>query len=209
MFHDDASSLSRKEREKLFKRREILSAALSVFAEKGYEQATIEEIAEKAEFSKGALYNYFSHKEEMFKAILNDSLVEFERIFESVTPGGSSVREQFRRMTVATLEYFNENPDYLTILINENLHVKIRMLPEFREDYALRREKMVKAAAKLFEKAIQEGKIRSIDTIQLVEVFWNIIFTFMLNYRLNGRKTPVDEITETVLTIFFDGVELK
>jgi len=206
---EEPLKLSRKERERRFKRREILSAALSVFAEKGYEQATIEEIAEKAEFSKGALYTYFSHKEEMFKAILEDTLVQFEKILESSTSEGGAIREQFRRITVATLKYFNEHPDYLTIIINENLHVKIRTSPEFREDFAKRRERMVKGAAKLLERGIAEGTVRDIDAVQLIEVYWNIIFTFMLNYRLSGTGTPVDRIADIVLTIFFDGVLLK
>ena len=37
----------------------MLDAALAVFAEKGYDGATLDEVAERAEFGKGTLYNYF------------------------------------------------------------------------------------------------------------------------------------------------------
>ena len=62
--------LSRRDREKLFKRSEILLSAQEVFAEKGFAQATLEEIATRAEFGKGTLYNYFpGGKQEILLAI--------------------------------------------------------------------------------------------------------------------------------------------
>ncbi|NNE70602.1 MAG: helix-turn-helix transcriptional regulator, partial [Rhodothermales bacterium] len=48
---------SRRERERLARRREILDAARTVFAERGFVGATLEEIASRAEFGKGTLYN--------------------------------------------------------------------------------------------------------------------------------------------------------
>ena len=47
--------LIRKERERLAKRHDIMRAARRVFAMRGYENATLDEIAEKAEFAKGTL----------------------------------------------------------------------------------------------------------------------------------------------------------
>jgi AcrR family transcriptional regulator len=48
---------------------EILDAALSVFAEKGYAAAKLAEIAQRAGVSKAALYLYFETKEELFRAV--------------------------------------------------------------------------------------------------------------------------------------------
>ena len=58
--------LSRREREKVIHRSVILEAAKNVFARKGYSAGTIDEIAEIAEFSKGAIYSYFRDKENLF-----------------------------------------------------------------------------------------------------------------------------------------------
>ena len=57
---------SRKERERAMRRNEIVIAACDVFASRGFNDATLEEIAEKAEFGKGTLYNYFDSKELLF-----------------------------------------------------------------------------------------------------------------------------------------------
>ncbi|GIV59650.1 MAG: hypothetical protein KatS3mg043_0739 [Rhodothermaceae bacterium] len=62
MYEPDVSetALPRRERERLMRRRAMLEAARAVFAEKGYLQATVDEIAQRAEFGKGTLYNYFT-----------------------------------------------------------------------------------------------------------------------------------------------------
>ena len=73
-------TLSRKDRERLHRRNDILQAAQEVFAEKGYNQATLEQLALKAEFGKGTLYNYFpGGKQEILLSIfeaLYDQLCE-------------------------------------------------------------------------------------------------------------------------------------
>ena len=52
------------------KKKEILSAALDLFANEGYHQASIARIAKKANISKGLIYNYFNSKEELLKELI-------------------------------------------------------------------------------------------------------------------------------------------
>ena len=54
--------------------REICSAALEVFAEKGFAAARLEEIARRAGVSKGTLYLYFKDKAELFRAVVRDTI---------------------------------------------------------------------------------------------------------------------------------------
>jgi AcrR family transcriptional regulator len=65
---------SRREREKAAHRREILVSAARVFERKGFAAATIDEIAQEAEFSKGAVYLHFASKEELLATILLELL---------------------------------------------------------------------------------------------------------------------------------------
>jgi AcrR family transcriptional regulator len=53
---------------------EIVSAALAVFAEKGFAAARLDEIAKRAGVSKGALYLYFETKEELFRAVVGQAI---------------------------------------------------------------------------------------------------------------------------------------
>jgi AcrR family transcriptional regulator len=61
---------SRKERERLRHRQEILAAALQLFAAKGFHNVSMQEVAAAAEFATGTLYNFFSSKEDLFFELL-------------------------------------------------------------------------------------------------------------------------------------------
>ncbi len=54
---------------------EIVAAAMEVFAEKGFALAKLDEIAQRAGVSKGALYLYFDTKEELFRAVVRETVV--------------------------------------------------------------------------------------------------------------------------------------
>jgi len=64
-------------------RARILSAANQVFGEKGYRQATMDDVARKLGVSKGALYLYFASKEELFEAICKSEPLAFKEILYS------------------------------------------------------------------------------------------------------------------------------
>src|SRR5713101_2207804 len=83
-------------------RSRILRAASQVFDEKGYRQATMDDIAQKLGVSKGALYLYFASKEELFDAICKTEPLAFKEILnstfrEKADPAESSV-EFFEKM---------------------------------------------------------------------------------------------------------------
>src|SRR3989442_6072538 len=61
-------------------RTRILAAANQVFGEKGYRQATMDDVAKKLGVSKGALYLYFASKEELFEAIARAEPLAFKEI---------------------------------------------------------------------------------------------------------------------------------
>ena len=64
-------------------RTRILTAANQVFGEKGYRQATMDDVAKKLGVSKGALYLYFASKEELFEAIAQAEPLAFKEILYS------------------------------------------------------------------------------------------------------------------------------
>lgn len=54
---------------------ELLSAALEVFGEVGFERATLQQVADRAGVTKGALYHYYASKDELFSELVRDRLV--------------------------------------------------------------------------------------------------------------------------------------
>ena len=65
-----------RERKKEKARSELIECAISLFREKGFTETTIEEIIEKAEISKGTLYNYFPDKEAILSAYFQNKIAD-------------------------------------------------------------------------------------------------------------------------------------
>jgi AcrR family transcriptional regulator len=63
------------QRRKEARPQEILASALTVFAERGYAATRLDDVARRAGVTKGTLYLYFPNKEELFKAVIRDTLV--------------------------------------------------------------------------------------------------------------------------------------
>jgi AcrR family transcriptional regulator len=84
----------RKQREKERRRQEIIAAAREIFSAKGFNSATMEEIASKAELSPGTLYLYFKNKEELHTSLSINILAHLGKELEKVVGQDISVEEK-------------------------------------------------------------------------------------------------------------------
>lgn len=209
MLEEPAISLPRKERERLQRRREILLAARKVFAEKGFEHASVEEIAREAEFSKGALYNYFLNKEAIFIALLEEGFNDFERMITAAFKNNHPIREQFEQFARDSLAYFEDNPDVLAIMMKEHLQMKINFEAEFRERFADRRQQLAGIIVRRVSNEMAAGVLRKLDPVLVVEVFWDLVFSFLLNKLCPVMESYKKKGIDDILDIFFEGVAIK
>jgi TetR/AcrR family transcriptional regulator, cholesterol catabolism regulator len=79
----DGAALTRRERKKRDTRRRIYSVAFELFLEKGFDETTVEEIAERADVAKGTVFNYFPQKSSFLAAIFEHWV---NRITEEMGP---------------------------------------------------------------------------------------------------------------------------
>lgn len=106
---------SRKQREKEDMRHLILDAARNIFLEKGYEQASIRNIAEKIDYSPGTIYLYFKDKDEIFHALHEEG---FRRMLEKMQPL-EHVADPFERLKalgLVYLEFARNNKDFYDLM---------------------------------------------------------------------------------------------
>jgi len=80
---------------------ELLDAALTVFVERGYALARLDEIAERAGVAKATLYRYYENKLELFKAVVRNSLIATLDEFSGTPP---SARDRLVHLLTAFME---------------------------------------------------------------------------------------------------------
>lgn len=96
----------------------ILDAARSAFLELGLDGAGLREIAKRAGYTPGALYSYFGSREEIYAALLGESLLRLQRRVDDATPADSAPATDERAALIALLrarvmaffDFYREHP---------------------------------------------------------------------------------------------------
>ena len=99
-----------------FRRTEIMNAARTVFARKGFAQGIIDEIAKEAGVAKGTVYLYFSSKKEIYRAVLDYDMDCLKQAVLKRIDNAGSLREKIRAFTLARLEHSDERRNFLAIM---------------------------------------------------------------------------------------------
>src|SRR3954468_12104589 len=130
-------------------REELLAAALRVFAERGYRQAGVDEIAAAAGYSKGALYWHFSGKDDLLLALLEERvdapMREMVALLEAAPPEQDMSVEasrEFARLLTQQRDAMLLEREYWTLAIRD---------PELRARYAERQTELRRALAGALE----------------------------------------------------------
>jgi AcrR family transcriptional regulator len=127
--------LPRRERERLMRRQENIEAAREIFARKGFTDATLDDVAERAEFGKGTLYNYFSNKDGLFACVLEDSFITLKSIAEEALNSDGTLEEKITAFISGELGYFFRNPESMHLMMRESHYLRgsnpmMQLLPQ-------------------------------------------------------------------------------
>jgi AcrR family transcriptional regulator len=101
------------------KRRLLLSAAVRVFARKGYHTCRVGDIAKEAGVAYGLLYHYFSSKEEVLETIFRETWTGMLETTRSIESAGGSAQDQLRKIVEVTLRAWRRDPDLVRLLVRE------------------------------------------------------------------------------------------
>jgi AcrR family transcriptional regulator len=116
----------------------ILEAARRVFAEKGYHEATMDQVAKQIGVSKGALYLYFPSKEELFEAMSRSAPSAFKEILYSTFSTASNPIDSATQFFDNMMKRFGSNPRLSFEILSEasgNSSLK-RVLRHSQEEFA-------------------------------------------------------------------------
>ena len=95
----------------------IFNAAVDVFSERGFEKATMDEIAAKAKVAKGTIYYHFKSKEDLFVFLVEEGTRLLGDSVLSKLPTEASAAEQLRVIVREQLAFFQEYRDFCIIIL--------------------------------------------------------------------------------------------
>lgn len=164
----------RKEREKQQRREEIMQAAEEVFFSKGFEKSTMDDVAEKAELSKGTLYLYFKSKEDLHMAVARKAIHLLRDYTSKATEDEGTALEKLGQMGRACIEFSRSHPDHMkAIMTLEEVEPLSISLSTSDVQNMIYNESTVGAVIQIVEQGVREKLIRSdIPTALVAHTLW-------------------------------------
>jgi TetR/AcrR family transcriptional regulator, fatty acid metabolism regulator protein len=101
------------------RRRQILQAAVKVFAAKGFHAARVGDVAKEAGVAYGLVYHYFDSKEALLEAIFRGTWTDMLARVQEVEASGVSAEEAVRQVTALLLRTWRRDPDLVRVLVRE------------------------------------------------------------------------------------------
>ncbi len=181
---------------------EIINAAKKVFIEKGYNQATMEDIINETDLSKGGVYHYFKNKEDICIHLMGEAASTEMNLEEKLTISSDNVLENI-------CEYF------FNILVTHNDDVKLAsiLLIDTRNDVKIQKrihETFIgEDIKKLSEFVYKHQKIINKDLFQQKLKFFMVIFHSLLYYKYIEETDYLqyeNDVKELFLNIFQDVI---
>jgi AcrR family transcriptional regulator len=195
------------ERRRAMTRQHLLDAAAIVFAKHGFHGATLDEVAAKAGFTKGAVYSNFKSKDDLFVALLSDRIDrQFAVTAEILETGSHEMVEQFPRIreTFRSGLFFDDT--FLVLWLEFVLYA--RRNPEAREKLA---ESTRRAHAQIqalieHEYSLHPGEPKY-PTADLAEIS-RALFNGLGIDRLIDPEAVTDETLDTTLTFLYESMSV-
>lgn len=198
----------------------MLDAARTVFAEKGYADATLGEIAERAEFGKGTLYNYFEGgKEEILFAVFDDIYQEIEAlirtVFQDELDGDASLRDAFHAFVTRHFEIIRDQQDLFLVLVKEGYRLGFSDDEKRVAFFQTQHDRLVNALRPALEGAVQEGEVQSLPVSSIANMLLSNVRGMGIHCMMEKRICPSEDsllddpeaAADFLTTFLFDGLQ--
>ena len=200
----------------------MLAAALAVFAEKGFEGATVDEIAERAEFGKGTIYNYFPDgKDALFLTLLQELVIgglhdvvqaSFTDLDELATPAGA--RAAFLRFVTNLIERHHDQDGALLMFMREGHRTAFDV--ERSAELAEHFNRVFDALVVPIEAAVASGALRPLPARPVAHLLMGNVRGYLMaeidarcdpsnTFKSDPYGTPA-QAADFITTVLFDGL---
>jgi TetR/AcrR family transcriptional regulator len=204
----------RKEREKQLRREEIVTAAEKVFFSKGFDLSTMDDVAEKAELSKGTLYLYFKSKEDLHMAVARKSIRILRAITLKATEGEGNALQKLGRMGRATVEFSRTDPDRMrSIMTLEEMEPQALSITAADLQDMIYKESTVGTVMQLVELGVEEKVIRAdVPAFLVAHTLWMTVlsvvrFVTMKPGLFEALELSQDQILESHFELVLNGIK--
>jgi len=203
----------KKEKEKENRRNIILKAARKLFFERGFKSVTVDNIAERAEVSKGSIYLCFESKEEIYTQILiADNIALNDRIknFASIEATASQLLLEFARIYV---DFFLSDKELFRILMTFMMQTgQMHLTQEQSSELIRTTNENIVIISEIIQKGIDSGEFTPLSNVwQMQNAIWGmlngVISLFLFTGNPIKRMERIHATVQDSMNVFIKGLK--
>jgi TetR/AcrR family fatty acid metabolism transcriptional regulator len=193
------------------KRKQILKAAVKVFAERGYDGCRISDVAEEAGVAYGLVYHYFGNKDGLLASVFDTNWAVFQKAIEEIADGPGSTREKLTQIIEFVFSAFEMAPLVVKVLVLE-FGRSARLGAALAEPEVSR---VFQTLARIFDDARNSGELApGVDPNAMSMLFMGVLETAFVSFVFRGRaqtegrtisRNVVDAMKRSVLALLTTG----
>ena len=145
------------------RREQLLDAAREVMLRYGYRKATLEDVAQQAGVSRATVYNYFSNKEELFRAIISQVVQRLREAVAADLDPTAPPDEQLLAFVRARERHIKQIKDFYVLTLN----VGREMMPMAQGEIDRLQAQERSFVAGLLQHGVRTGRVRNVDPVRL------------------------------------------
>jgi AcrR family transcriptional regulator len=203
----EAKGVTRREREREARKQEVLEITVSLFAERGFHNVSMQEIAEAAEFAVGTLYNLFDSKEAMFNELFENCTSQIKDAFLTILEGPGTEAERLSRFILSQPDILEKHAEFIKLYMAEmgQRHNKLSEHPE-RDKL---RSIINTALTQMIAQGIQKGLFRAVDPYITARAISSLLETMAFEMGAQFDKGAVQDEFYKVEQLFLNGLLLR
>jgi AcrR family transcriptional regulator len=176
---------------KAAKRADLVAHAADVFARRGYHATTIQDIATQADVGKGTIYEYFRTKEELFLAVYDSWMSDFEHAVQQRVDAAADAMAKVDAIRDSAVEFYERRAHQAPLLLELWAHALRTDNPVFLERIRRTRAFLASLGAELTRQLIDAGWFVDIDVDAFALLESGISDGIFLAWVLGGMAFPL------------------
>lgn len=200
------ASRTKKELVSEFRRAAILKAARKVFARRGFEGATMDDVAEACSIAKGTLYLYFKSKRQIYMGVFKEDLQQLRETSQTAIDAVTTPSEKIRAFVTSRLAFCDRHRSFVRIYNSDVSAIFVTPHPTQKElkDFYFEQSHVLQD---LIEKGIAAGELRAISPQAAAFAIYDMTRS-LVSRRVLGlaNQASLEDEAHTLLDLIWRGM---
>ena len=181
-------------------KRKIIDGAIKLFAEKGFYETTVDDIAKRAKIAKGTVYLYFKNKPSLYITIIDEHFTDGIKFLKEIQEQNLTSTEKLKRIASEWLNYMIKFKNSFPMFSMENVNLTKKIMKGIKPIMFSRLDEIIDIIAQIVKEGIKDGEFRKTNPRLGAMYFLNIIRTaFISHVFYPDIKNPERDIGEVLM----------